>query len=192
MMQRPFFFSVFMLLLVSSCKSTYIAYDYAKDADFAKYVTFNFYEPSSGLTDQENESMMDEIQNNLEEKGLESKLIAKSSIHFEVAFYETNVSNVPITIFEVTSGIDLSRSNFYMELTIEVADALTNELLWQGVIEKRINSGLNEENKDKIFKEMVDEVMATYPPKTDETSNFKAVVKTKDKSSNKINEDSKP
>lgn len=192
MMQRPFFFSVFMLLLVSSCKSTYIAYDYAKDADFAKYVSFNFYEPSSGLTDQENESMMDEIQNNLEEKGLESKLIAKSSIHFEVAFYETNVSNVPITIFEVTSGIDLSRSNFYMELTIEVADALTNELLWQGVIEKRINSGLNEENKDKIFKEMVDEVMATYPPKTDETSNFKAVVKTKDKSSNKINEDSKP
>lgn len=192
MMQRPFFFSVFMLLLVSSCKSTYIAYDYAKDADFAKYVTFNFYEPSSGLTDQENESMMDEIQNNLEEKGLESKLIAKSSIHFEVAFYETNVSNVPITIFEVTSGIDLSRSNFYMELTIEVADALTNKLLWQGVIEKRINSGLNEENKDKIFKEMVDEVMATYPPKTDETSNFKAVVKTKDKSSNKINEDSKP
>lgn len=192
MMQRPFFFSVFMLLLVSSCKSTYIAYDYAKDADFAKYVTFNFYEPSSGLTDQENESMMDEIQNNLEEKGLESKLIAKSSIHFEVAFYETNISNVPITIFEVTSGIDLSRSNFYMELTIEVADALTNELLWQGVIEKRINSGLNEENKDKIFKEMVDEVMATYPPKTDETSNFKAVVKTKDKSSNKINEDSKP
>jgi hypothetical protein len=57
-----------------------------------------------------------------------------------------------------------------MELTIEVADALTNELLWQGVIERRINSGLNEENRDKIFNEMVDEVMATYPPKTEETS----------------------
>ncbi len=169
-MKRLLFLSMFTLFLVSACKSTYVAYDYAEDADFAKYISFNFYEPDSGLTDEENESMMDAIQLNLEEKGLVSKLIAKSSIHFEVNFYETNVSSVPITVFEATSGIDLTRSNFYMELTIEVADALTNELLWQGVIERRINSGLNEENRDKIFKEMVDEVMATYPPKTEKTS----------------------
>lgn len=169
-MKRLLFLSIFTLLLVSACKSSYVAYDYAEDADFGKYVSFNFYEPDSGLSDEENESIMDAIQLNLEEKGLVSKLIAKSSIHFEVNFYETNVSSVPITVLEVTSGIDLTRSNFYMELTIEVADALTNELLWQGVIEKRINSGLNEENRDMIFKEMVDEVMATYPPKTEETS----------------------
>lgn len=169
-MKKLLFLPIFSLLIFTSCKSTFVAFDYAEDTDFGKYISFNFYEPDSGLTDEENESMMDAIQLNLEEKGLESKLIAKSSVHFEVNFYETNVSSVPISLLEITSGFDLTRSDFYMELTIEIADALTNELLWQGVIERRINSGLNEENRDKIFKEMVDEVMATYPPKTDETT----------------------
>ncbi len=167
-MRKLLFLLILSLFIFTSCKSTYVSFDFAEGVDFTKYQSFNFYEPDSGLSDEENESMMDAIQYNLESKGLVSELIAKSSINFYANFYESTTGQAPMMKIGV-GGTDVTRMDFYMELTVEIVDALTNELLWQGVVEKRINRGLNEENRDEIFTRMVDEVLASYPPKTEET-----------------------
>lgn len=164
----------FSLLLIAFCLvscggSTSVFVDYAEDVDFSKYTTFNFFEPDSGLMEDDDEHVMDAIEDNLIAKGFESQLIAKSSVLFYVDFYDAvsygnenpywsgNYSNAP-------GAYPLDSGTVIVSLTVEFVDGLTNELYWEAVVEKKITNGVPEEKRAQFFKELIDEALAQYPP----------------------------
>lgn len=164
---------IFIVLFVS-CKSSKSFVDYDESIDFTKYSTFNFYNPDSGLTPEEDEVVLDAIEENLTEKGLTSTVIAKSSINFYVEYYQQLSSTsmgAGLGIYGGTGGgaigTEAPQGNKpVIALTIEVADALTNELIWQAVVERRMKTSFDEEQMHQFLVETVQMALENYPPKT--------------------------
>ncbi|MFO7701830.1 MAG: DUF4136 domain-containing protein [Psychroflexus maritimus] len=177
--------SLFMLVvLLASCKSSKSFVDYDESIDFTKYSTFNFYNPNSGLTPEEDEVVLDAIEENLTEKGLSSTLIAKSSINFYVEYYQQLSSTsmgVSLGVYGGAIGGAIGTktpqgNHPVIALTIEVADALTNELIWQGVVERKMKTSFNDEQMHQFLAETVSMTLKNYPP-TRNSSEEKTSVK---------------
>jgi len=50
------------------------------------------------------------------------------------------------------------------QLYIDLIDAKTNELVWQGVGSARLYTGSNLDKKEERIREIVREILAKYPP----------------------------
>lgn len=153
-----------LIVFVGACATPTTYIDYDKDANFDKYVSYNFYAPDTVLDEVEEEAIMDFIEENLQNKGLESKVIAKFSIDFFVEFFEAE-NPVNFNMGYATS----SSTSAYMTITISFADALTSELFWQGVVERKIPRNISEEKRLELYEEFVALALNQYPPKAEET-----------------------
>ncbi len=166
-------FFIFLFIL-ASCSSSKVFVDYDESIDFTKYSTFNFYQPDSGLS-EEDDIVLDAIEEDLTSKGLKSTVIAKSSINFYVEYYKQLSSTsvgVGLGVYGGAGGGAIGTeapqgSKPVIALTVEVADALTNELVWQGVVERRMKTGFTEEQMEEFLRETVIMALENYPPKTE-------------------------
>ena len=168
-------FSLILLLAVLvSCKSSKTFVDYDESIDFTKYSTFNFYQPDSGLSEEEDDVVLEAIEEDLTSKGLQSTVIAKSSVNFYVEYYQQLSSTsmgVGLGVYGGAGGgaigTEAPQGNRpVIALTIEVADALTNELIWQGVVERRMKANFTEEQMADFLRETAIMALESYPPKT--------------------------
>lgn len=163
-----------ILSLVISC-ATPIAYvDYDKEANFDKYTSYNFYAPETDLSLVEEDTIMGFIETNLKAKGLKSQVISKFSIDFYVEFF--NVEN-PIV---VDTGYAMFNNDIpYMAITINFSDALTSELFWQAVVERKVPRYMSQEYRVDLYQEFINAALENYPPKPEnaEDENKKKEVK---------------
>lgn len=166
---------ILVLIFFVSCKSSKTFVDFDEGVDFTKYSTFNFYQPDSGLSEEEDDIVLDAIEQNLTSKGLESTVIAKSSVNFYVEYYRQLSSTsmgVGLGIYGGAGGGAIGTeapqgTKPVIALTIEIADALTNELIWQGVVERKMKSSFTEEQMAEFLTETVSMALENYPPKTE-------------------------
>ena len=166
-MRRFFIFSL-LITLVSCGPKVYIDYD--TKTDFEEYETYNFYDPSnSGLNELDNERVMDAIENELDSLGKEPKVIPDFSIEFYAElFVENQPHNVGVSFggaFGAVGGsVPANYEKEMISLTINFADALTDELFWQAVIEEEFDKEMTPEERNQFFKELVKEALSKYPP----------------------------
>ena len=162
-MRRFFIFSL-LITLVSCGPKVYIDYD--TKTDFEEYETYNFYDPSnSGLNELDNERVMDAIENELDSLGKEPKVIPDFSIEFYAElFVENQPHNVGLSFGGIGGTIPANYEKEMISLTINFADALTDELFWQAVIEEEFDKEMTPEERKQFFKELVKEALSKYPP----------------------------
>ncbi|WP_188405490.1 DUF4136 domain-containing protein [Psychroflexus salis] len=161
--------------LCFSCFPPSVYIDYNEDVDFKKYPTYNFYAPNTAISEQEENLIMDLIEENLQAKGLESQVISKFSIDFLVEFVQTENSFSFGAQYAGNIGAsysDLNNSSTYVVMTISFADALTSELFWQAVVEKKINPYISDEELTVLYQDFVELALANYPPKPEEKANL--------------------
>lgn len=156
----PRIIGLISFLTIISCATPQAFVDYDEEANFGKYSTYNFYAPETLLDVAEEDTIMGFIEENLQAKGLKSELIAKFSIDFFVEFVEIDS---PI-VFD-TGYVAANPSSTYMTLTISFADALTSELFWQAVVERKVSRYISEEDRIALYKEFIDLALENYPPK---------------------------
>ena len=162
-MRRFFIFSL-LITLVSCGPKVYVDYD--TKTDFEEYETYNFYDPSnSGLNELDNERVMDAIENELDSLGKEPKVIPDFSIEFYAElFVENQPHNVGLSFGGIGGTIPANYEKEMISLTINFADALTDELFWQAVIEEEFDKEMTPEERNQFFKELVKEALSKYPP----------------------------
>ena len=162
-MRRFFIFSL-LITLVSCGPKVYVDYD--MKTDFEEYETYNFYDPSnSGLNELDNERVMDAIENELDSLGKEPKVIPDFSIEFYAElFVENQPHNVGLSFGGIGGTIPANYEKEMISLTINFADALTDELFWQAVIEEEFDKEMTPEERNQFFKELVKEALSKYPP----------------------------
>jgi len=185
---------IFIALLVS-CKSSKTFVDYDENIDFTKYSTFNFYQPDSGLSEEEDNIVLDAIEEDLTSKGLQSTVIAKSSVNFYVEYYRQLSSTsmgVGLGVYGGAGGgaigTEAPQGNRpVIALTIEIADALTNELIWQGVVERKMKSNFTEEQMTDFLRETAVMALENYPPKTPVSEASEKEVEAKETSADEEN-----
>lgn len=165
---RKLLFFVVITSILFSCATPVAYVDYDEEVNFDKYVSYNFYAPETVLSEVEEDTIMGFIEENLQAKGLESKLISKFSIDFFVEFFD--VENPVVT----DTGYAMFNNNTpYMTLTISFADALTSELFWQAVVERKISRNTTEEKRIELYKEFIKMALDRYPPSPDDSPNAK-------------------
>ena len=161
-----------ILTLISCGPKVYIDYD--TESNFEKYQSYNFYDPSdSGLNELDNERVMNAIEKELDSLALKQKLIPDFSIEFYVERYIKNQPhNVGISLGGGVAGVGgsvpVNSEKEMISMTINFADALTDELFWKAVIEAEYDTKMKPDEKKVFYQKLIIEALANYPPDKDD------------------------
>lgn len=169
---------IFLLLAsttlgLSSCSSYNVRSDYAETANFNNYKTYKLRIDDLKLNDIDKDRVLNEVSKQLQMKGLSAGenpdlIINVKANHKKIKDIQ---SGSPYGMYgwggSFGWGIGMNRtwSSNYNEgaLVLDLIDARTNKLVWQG-----IGSGISVDSpraKQKQIPQIVAEIMANYPPK---------------------------
>jgi hypothetical protein len=164
-------------LLLMGCSSVRVAVDYDTAVTFDQYTSFAFFKPSVDkmeVSDLDKKRILHAIDNNLSAKGLTKSKEAGLLVHVftkeekEVDVFQNNFSwgwgwgwspwwnggFFGPSVSTRTQG----------QLYINLVDAQTNQLLWQGKGTAQLYPNEKVEKKLLRIQKIVDKILAEYPP----------------------------
>jgi len=167
-------FYLFFIFVLTSCVSTKVYTDYDESINLSKYKSFDYYvENQTGLSELDEKRVFKSIDSILATKNIVQKTIPDFSINFYAEFYTLETENsIGIgvgsgngTVGGSASGdIPIRTQKQMIALTIEFIDALTKELFWQGVMERKLKEFKHPSERDIYITEIVALILNEYPP----------------------------
>ena len=173
-MKTTYFIPVLLLFVLASCSTVRVASDYDTHADFSKYNSYAFFKPGidkAEVSDLDKKRILRAIDTELTAKGLQKSETPDVVISFftkakeRIDVYQNHYGwgghwgwgwGHPwhnSSVYKTTEGT----------LYIDIIDAKTNELVWQGVG----TAPLIKENmakKEERIQLIVAEILKKYPP----------------------------
>lgn len=171
------FLPLLMLFVFASCSSVRVATDYDRKANFDSYMSYAFYKPgidSAEISDLDKKRILRAIDAELSARGMaksEQPDILVSIFTKErerVDVYNNNFGfgwGWNPWFYGGGFGNTVSRST-EGSLYIDLIDAKTNELVWQGIGSSRLVTGSDIDARDERIREIVAEIIAEYPPQS--------------------------
>ena len=162
-----------IFLSLTSCGPK-IFVDYDTETDFEKYKAYNFYDPSnSGLNELDNKRVMDAIEVELDSLNKKQKVIPDFSIEFIAdKFVKNQPHNVGVSVGGGAGGVGgsvpVNSEKEMIALTINFADALTDELFWQVVVEAEFDSEMKPQERKKFYTDLISKALVNYPPQEED------------------------
>jgi len=167
-------FSGLLILLLFSCASVNVNYDYDSQIDFSKYKTYNYYaDMETGLSALDTKRLLDILDEMMASKGL---VLAENSdffVNIQSEEYQNNQRNaVGVGIGGggrnvgggISVGIPVGQSGLNRQLVFDFVDNDTG-LFWQAVAESSYNPNASPEKREANLRAIVTKVLAGYPPK---------------------------
>ena len=170
------FFSVIALLVLTSCNTVRVVSDYDKATNFDNYTSFAFFKPGidkAKISDLDKKRILRAIQDNLMAKGMNKNsnpdilvsIFTKESQRVDI--YQNNFGGAwgwnPYWGGNFNNNRMIS-SNTEGSLFIDLIDAKTKELIWQGVSHSGIYKGNDIEKREEKIRLIVSKILAQYPP----------------------------
>ena len=171
------FIPLLFLVTLTSCTTVRVATDYDRKADFAAYNSYAFYKPGidkAEISDLDKKRILRAIDAELSAKGMnksESPDLLVSIFTKErerVDVYNNNFGwgwGWNPWWYGGYYGNTVSRST-EGSLFIDLIDAKTNELIWQGIGSARLITSSDIDKKEERIREIVSEILSRYPPGT--------------------------
>lgn len=164
-----------VLLVFTSCTTVRVVTDYDREVNFNKYKSFAFYKPGvdkAEISDLDKKRILRAINSELAAKGLNKSdspdllvsLFTKERERVDV--YNNNFGwgwGWNPWWYGGYYGNSVSRST-EGSLYIDLIDAKTNELVWQGIGTARLITSGNIDKKEERIREIVREILMKYPP----------------------------
>ncbi len=168
------FLCLFTILLLSSCGSTYVDYDYDKNVDFSVYKTYAYdFEQITGFTEFDEKRFTKTTDSILETKGWNFSKTPDVVITAQSKDYETQSRNtLGVGIGSgggnvgvgVSGGIPIGGREQHRELTITVYDEKTNTVIWEALSESDLKVKATPGQRDTYFSKLVSKIFKNYPP----------------------------
>lgn len=172
-MKRIIVLSLLLLtLLLSSCNSVRVVSDFDKEVDFTNYNTYAFHKPSvdaAKISDLDKRRILRAIDHELSGKGM----VKSEDPQIIIGIYTKEQERVDIYQdyygwgwypyyypFGPSSRISRSTEG---TLFIDILDAKTKNLIWQGIGYSDLVTG-DMERKEKRINEIVAKILTAYPP----------------------------
>ena len=167
--------ALFLLILLSSCSTVRVATDYDREANFNNYNTYAFFKPGidkAEISDLDKKRILRAIDAELSAKGMvknEEPALLVSIFTKErerIDVYNNNFGwgwGWNPWWYGGAFGSTVSRST-EGSLYIDLIDAKTKELVWQGVGSAKLITSGNIDKKEERIREIVREIMVAYPP----------------------------
>lgn len=157
-------------LLLISCGTARVSYDYDETKDFDNYSTYNFYpQLKTGLSELDEKRLLIATDSVLATKGFNKVTSPQVYINFKSSTYETpsrnrvgiGIGSGPIVI---GGNLPVGMPDQHIQLTLDMIDAAKDELIWQAEIDDVQNSKNTPENRKAFFKVMLEKALSKYPP----------------------------
>ena len=163
-----------LLIIIMSCSSTKVVYDYDSKTNFDIYKTFNFFEDAGkGLSELDVKRITNELTIGLQEKGM--KLSDTPDLYINILSKQSEVVNrntIGLGIggggnvgFGISGGIPIGRKKVNQQLTIDFVTNKNDELLWQGIVNSEIKERTNPTERLIHYKNVITKILLNYPPK---------------------------
>ncbi|WP_310991380.1 DUF4136 domain-containing protein [Aequorivita marina] len=169
------FLPLLLVFVFASCSTVRVATDYDKEVNFNQYNSFAFFRPGidkAQINDLDKKRILRAIDHELTKKGMSksdkpSLLVSIFTKERErVDVYNNNFGMgwgwSPWYYGSYYGGNSVSRST-EGTLFIDLIDAKTNNLVWQGMGKADLVTS-NMERKEERINEIVMEILAEYPP----------------------------
>ena len=165
---------ILLAVLVSSCASIRVNYDYDKTADFSKYKTYNYYQDiETGLNELDSKRLINAMDANLQARGFSLSEAPDFFINIQSQeYHEAQRSSVGVGVGGsgrnvgggVSIGIPIGQSNINRQIIIDFIDENGKGLFWQSVSESSFNPNASPSTREKKLKAIVEKVLSQYPP----------------------------
>lgn len=168
------FLPLLLLFIFTSCSTVRVASDFDKEANFSQYKSFAFYKPGidkAQISDLDKKRILRAIESELLSKGL----IKSENPDLLVSIFTKERERVDVYNnnfgygwywnpwwYGGYYGSTVSRST-EGTLYIDLIDAKTNNLVWQGMGSADLITN-DMEKKEARIQEIVREILAQYPP----------------------------
>ncbi|RQP14188.1 MAG: DUF4136 domain-containing protein [Chryseobacterium sp.] len=170
-MKRYILIAAAAILTLGSCSPYMVKSDYEQSVNFLRYRTYSLRDSDLKINDIDRGRVLTEIRRQLQMKGLSEAANADLLVHVKASHKKVNdYYSTPMRVgygwggFGWGFGVNRVFSDSYNRGTLEIdlVDARSNRLVWQG-----IGSGINVDNprsKQKQIPEVVAEILKQYPP----------------------------
>lgn len=168
------FIPLLLLLILTSCSTVRVAADYDKEANFNQYRSFAFYKPGVDkvkISDLDKRRILRAIENEMTNKGM----TLSENPDLLISFFTKERERVDIYNnnfgygwywnpywYGGYYGQSVSRTS-EGTLFIDVIDAKTNNLIWQGMGTADLVLE-NMDKKEQRIREIVGKILEKYPP----------------------------
>ena len=169
---------IILLLILSSCASLKITYDYDKTAPFASYKTYQFTPEVASLpiSDLNKGRLISALETELAAKGFTKSEKPDVLIDVKIKSKEIQTATANTTggygrgyRYGWGGGFSTTTINYdsYTEGTvfIDMIDAAKNQLVWQGRAVGTFDPDLSSEKRGANIKNGTKQVFMQYPPK---------------------------
>lgn len=166
---------IVIALLIVSCAPIYVNYDYDRQADFAKYKTYNYYSDlETGLSDLDTKRLLYIIDTKMKSIGfslsdtpdffiniqsIEYSNVQRNSVGVGVGGSGRNVGG------GISIGLPIGQAKVNRQITIDFIDENGKGLFWQAISESSFNPNASPEKREERLKTIVEKVFSKYPPK---------------------------
>lgn len=167
---------IVLLLVVASCSSVRVNYDYDKETDFSNYSTYNYYpDLQTGLSELDEKRLLSVIDITMQIKGFQYSEEPDFLINItSEAFHAPQNSSVGVGVGGsgrnvgggVSVGIPVGGRNLRRHIQFDFVDAEKEALFWQAVSESAYKQNAAPEVREQKLAELVDKVLSKYPPKS--------------------------
>ncbi|PZD76991.1 DUF4136 domain-containing protein [Mesonia sp. K7] len=172
---KPIVFLLFSCLFIAACGGPKAFYDYDESMNFAQCKTFSFYDnQQTGLNELDQERLFNALTSQLISKGLTPSESADFKINITTDVFQERNNNTSVGIGigggsggfggGVSGGIPINSQQTILEITIDFANSVNNELFWQAVVEDNLPRETTPEERTEIFNEMIAEALENFPP----------------------------
>jgi hypothetical protein len=170
---------ILIVALTVACSSLKVTYDYDKQNDFTRYKTYNFTQESlnMGINSLNRDRLLRAIETELAAKGMTKAENPDVLVDLHVKA-EQKVDATATTTptygyggpwrYGYGGGFSTTQINYneYIEgtLFVNMVDASTTKIVWQGRATKTIDEDASPETREKNINYAVKQIFSKYPP----------------------------
>ena len=163
-----------LAIVVASCASTNVDYDYDKQANFNNFKTYNYLpDMQSGLSQLDLNRVMKATDSIMQSRGYIKAVNPDLFINLISDRYEDASSNsIGIGIgggggnvgVGVGGGIPIGGRTTHQTLTVDLVDAQKDALIWQAVSDSNMNLNTNPQGRQDYFTKVMEKIFKKFPP----------------------------
>lgn len=167
-------FLPFVLVLLASCNTVRVTYDYEKTADFSKYKTYNYYSNiQTGMSELDNKRLFNVLDEALQAKGFSLSQTPDFFIDIQTSQYQSaSQSSVGLGMGGgggnvgggVSVGIPVGQASMNRQIIFDFVDEDGIGLFWQAISDSAYNPNASPEVREAQFKTIVTKVLEGFPP----------------------------
>jgi hypothetical protein len=167
--------TILLSLLVVSCASVKVKYDYEKGTDFSEFKTYHYYQDlETGLSELDTKRLIQVLDEALQARGFSQSETPDLFINISSSEYQNlNRNTVGVGVGGsgrnvgggVSVGIPLGQSKMNRQIIFDFVDENGKGLVWQAVSESNFKPNAKPEQREENLKAIVSKILENYPPK---------------------------